>query len=207
MNQNELPSEHDPLRERLLQGDAAAFSAYLEREREKLTKYVAGRLGAELRHKLEPTDIVQEVHLDALRAFASVELHDPFGWLCQLVERRIIDAHRHFHNQKRGAGEVPLLAAAGPDGEDKLIHLLVASITSPSQAFSRNRKESAMLAALAELSAEQQTAIRLRYVDGLSSKEVAQKLGKSDGATRVILTRSLALLRERLNGELGEEGS
>ena len=39
---------------------------------------------------------------------------------------------------------------------------------------------------------------RLRYVEGLPSKEIASRLQKSDGATRVLLTRSLAKLQELL---------
>ncbi|MCA9081664.1 MAG: hypothetical protein KDA58_13965, partial [Planctomycetaceae bacterium] len=67
MNPLDESSAHDPLLDRVRQGDAAAFAEYLDRERERLTKYTATRLGASLRGKLEPADIVQEVSLDAIR--------------------------------------------------------------------------------------------------------------------------------------------
>ena len=35
----------------------------------------------------------------------------------------------------------------------------------------------------------------MRYVENLPSKEIASRLGKTDGATRVLLTRSLAKLQ------------
>ncbi len=55
-----------------------------------------------------------------------------------------------------------------------------------------------MLAAIDTLPEDQREALRLRYLVGLPSKEIAQKLGKTDGAVRVMLSRSLAKLQEML---------
>jgi RNA polymerase sigma-70 factor (ECF subfamily) len=52
-----------------------------------------------------------------------------------------------------------------------------------------------MLAALDTLPEDQREALRLRYLVGLPSKEIAVKLGKSDGAVRVMLTRGLSRLQ------------
>ena len=41
----------------------------------------------------------------------------------------------------------------------------------------------------------------MRYVENLPSKEIAQRLGKTDGAVRVMLTRSLSKLQELLGTE------
>ena len=59
-----------------------------------------------------------------------------------------------------------------------------------------------MFEALASLPEEQREALRLRYAEGLATKEIAARLGKSDGAMRVMLTRSL----DRLQRILGPEG-
>ena len=56
-----------------------------------------------------------------------------------------------------------------------------------------------MLNALDSLPEEARQAVRLRYVEGLPSKEIAEQLGKSDGAVRVLLTRSLQKLQEILS--------
>lgn len=52
--------------------------------------------------------------------------------------------------------------------------------------------------ALQQLTEKQQHAIRLRYVDGLSTREVAQATGESEGSTRVSLSRGLHKLRDLL---------
>ena len=49
-----------------------------------------------------------------------------------------------------------------------------------------------------QLPAESRDALRWRYVDGLPTKEIAGRLNKSDGAVRVLLTRTLHKLQELL---------
>jgi RNA polymerase sigma-70 factor (ECF subfamily) len=79
-----------------------------------------------------------------------------------------------------------------------MVNLLIASLTSPSQAFSRDQKEFRLQAMLSELPDESRQALHLRYVDGLATKEIAERLGKTDGAIRVLLTRSLQKLQSLL---------
>jgi RNA polymerase sigma-70 factor (ECF subfamily) len=49
--------------------------------------------------------------------------------------------------------------------------------------------------ALEGLPEEGREALRLRYIDGLATKEIAERMGKTDGAIRVLLTRSLSRLQ------------
>ena len=192
----------DPLVARVRAGDATALADFLQTKRVPLLAYIERQLGAALRRKLEPEDIFQEASAEAVRSLPMVDLsqRDPFGWLCQIAERRIIDAHRKFFAaQKRDAGrEVPLGSPGGDTQHAALVDLLVASMTTPTQAVSRNQKEVLLFQALATLPADQREALRLRYLEGLPSKDIAVKLGKTDGAVRVMLTRSLARLQEIL---------
>src|SRR5436853_2346042 len=183
--------------------DTEALASFLESHRPQLMAFIERQLGAALRRKVEPEDIFQETGAEAVRALPTTELgdRDPFSWLCQIAERRIIDLHRRFFGaQKRDAGrEVSLGAPRGGETEQAgLINLLVASMTTPSQAFSRNAREARLLEALAKLPEEQQTALRLRYIENLPSKQIAERLDKSDAAVRVMLTRSLKRLHELL---------
>ena len=78
--------------------------------------FIERQLGTALRRKIEPDDVFQETSAEAVRALPTAEFgdRDPFSWLCQIAERRIIDLHRRFFGaQKRDAGrEVPLGSAA-----------------------------------------------------------------------------------------------
>ena len=200
-----MPETREQLADRVRQKDPAALADFITVVRFQLLAFIERQLGAALRRKIEADDIFQEVSADAIRSLAEIDLssRDPFGWLCQIAERRIVDAHRHFFSaQKRDAGrEVGLGSPGGSSSSPGLINLLVASMTTASQAFSRNAREARLASALLELPEDQREAIRLRYVENLPSKQIAERLGKSDAAVRVMLTRSI----KKLQSILGEE--
>ena len=187
--------------EQIQAADVEALAAYVQSVRLQLLAFIQRRLGMGLARKIEAEDILQEVSAEAVRSLPQTDLSEGavFSWLCQIAEHRIIDAYRHFFEaQKRDVGrEVPLQAPAGKEGG--LINLLVASMTTPSQAFSRNVRELRLRVALEELPAEQQEVLRLRYVDNLSTKEIAQQLDKTDGALRVMISRCLKRLESLLD--------
>ena len=200
-----MADAEEQLVERIRQHDSEALGHYLDARRPQLLAFIDHQLGASLRRKVEPEDMLQEVSVEAVRSLPQIELgdRDVFGWLCQVAERRIIDAHRKFFGTlKRDAGrEVPLGTPGGDTQHAAIIDMLVASMTTASQAFSRNLREVRLAQAIATLAEDQREALRMRYVENLPSKEIALKLGKSDGAVRVMLTRSLGKLQELLGTE------
>jgi RNA polymerase sigma-70 factor, ECF subfamily len=179
-------------------GDEAALVEFLQTNEAVLLGFIRSRIGTQLQRKIEPEDVLQEASMEAIRTLPQTDLSswDPLNWLFQICERKIIDAHRKFFaSQKRDASR----EAAIPDGSAAagLANLLAASMTTPSDAFSRDQRQLRMLAALDTLP-EEREALRLRYLVGLSSKEIAKKLSKTDGATRVMISRALARLHEML---------
>jgi RNA polymerase sigma-70 factor (ECF subfamily) len=75
-------------------------------------------------------------------------------------------------------------------------------MTSASQIVSRNAREVKLYSGLASLPEDQREALRLRYLEGLPSKEIAARLGKTDGAVRVMLTRALGKLQQILGPDV-----
>jgi RNA polymerase sigma-70 factor (ECF subfamily) len=188
------------LADRVRQHDPAALAAFLEDRRPALLSFIERRLGSALRGKLEPQDVLQELAVKSLRELPNADLssRDPFGWLCHLAEQCIVDGHRHFAAGKRAsAKEVPGNVRIG-DGSQDLVALLAASLTSPSMAAVRDERQQRLMDVIAEFPDEHREALRLRYGEGLPTKEVAAKLGKSDVATRVLLSRLVQQLQERL---------
>jgi RNA polymerase sigma-70 factor (ECF subfamily) len=190
----------NPLTARVRAGDPTALAAFVEERRPALLAFVERRLGSGLRGKLEPQDVLQELAVKALRELPATDLkdRDPFGWLCHLAEQCIVDGHRHFAAGKRDARREIAGSAPLGDGTQDLIALLSASLTSPTKAVVRNERQGQLEAALESFSAEHREALRLRYGDGLPTKEVAKRIGKSDVATRVLLTRLVQKLQELL---------
>ncbi len=192
---------------RLQSRERSAFSELLSRYEAPLLAFISKRIGRTLKSKLEPEDIYQDVCLTAFPAAEEIDFEktSPFRWLCQLSERRIIDAHRRLVGAKKRSAdkEVDVKARVGADGKvPTLRDLLVASITSPSAAFSKKVRYERIDQAMAELPEETREILKLRYVENLPTKEIAERLGKSDGAVRVAISRGV----DKLQGLLAEEG-
>jgi RNA polymerase sigma-70 factor (ECF subfamily) len=188
----------EALRQRVQLGDLDALSEFLEGHKPQLLAYIERRLGETLRAKIEPQDIFQEMALAAWNGLPKTDLSDrePFGWLCQIAEQRIIDAARKFRSQKRAADREVAAHAAAADSEQEWINILAASMTTPSHAATKAERHGVLAAVIKSLPEETQNVLRWRYVDNMPTKEIAQKLGKTDGAIRVLLTRTLHRLQE-----------
>jgi RNA polymerase sigma-70 factor (ECF subfamily) len=183
-----------------LRKDPVAFAAFLEQRRPTLVAYVEGRLGTTLKGKVEPQDIAQDVAIKALRELPNTDFsdRDPFSWLCHLAEQCVIDAHRHFAASKRAAGREQAGSVTPADGSQDLIALLAASMTTPTQAAVRDERETNLRAAISTLPEDQREVLRMRYVDGLATKDIAARMNKTDVAIRVLLTRLVQRLQELL---------
>jgi RNA polymerase sigma-70 factor, ECF subfamily len=189
------------LLQRLKDGDATALGSFLELKRPQLIAFIKKTTGDHLLKVVAIEDLYQEVATSAWTAYPKIVNADldPMAWLFQLTRRRIFDAHRfHFGAQRRSRGRVVSIDGDCEDGKRSLQELLVSSITSPSGAVSRNFRLNRVQNALAEMGEEVSTIIRLRYVDGLSTSEIAERLNKSDVSIRVTLSRSIKKLSEML---------
>ncbi len=185
------------------QGDSTSIIEYIENRRRDLMMVILSKMGAGLRSKVEAEDVYQEVCQTAIESFRKVEFDErgPFGWLVELIDRKVIDFKRRFASQKRDQSKEISADKPGCNGKIGFVNLLIASITSPSKAFSRKQKELQVVEALEELTSEQKSVLKLRFGKGLSCKRIAQKIGKTDGATRVLISRSLARLRNVIGSE------
>ena len=199
---------NEELVERVQQGDGVALNLYIQHQKEHLLAVITKKMSEPLKAKVEPQDILQEVLMSAVSSFAKLDWKSrhPFTWLCQLADRRIVDAHRRYVlAEKRSSNrEVSLNRPSGSSSDEpagELVDLLVKSMTMPSAAFSRNQREIRMQAAINELPEITREAIRLRYIEGWSSKQIANELQKSDAAIRVLLTRSLKQLHAVLESD------
>jgi RNA polymerase sigma-70 factor (ECF subfamily) len=197
-----MESDQRELETRIRRGEPGAIGEYLQQHRHELLAFIQRRLGADLRSRVEPEDILQELSVIALSRAADLadERRELFGWMCQLAEQRIVDAHRRlFEAQKRTANREVSLGAPAPAARgNSFEELLSASLTTASAAFSRNEKQLRVLQALEQLTEEARTAIRLRYVDGKPTQEIAEQMGKSDMAIRALLSRSIGRLQQVL---------
>lgn len=195
-----MTSSEQALIDRIRRRDADALAEFVELKSPQLLAFIHKRMSGALRRKVEPADILQEVSASAISGLKEMDLstRDPFSWLCQQAERRIIDAHRHHIGAQKRTSEKEAGLDSSPEDSGGMADLIVASLTTASHAFTRQQREFHMLEALKELPDDAREAIRLRYMEGWESKQIADHLGKTDGAVRVLLSRTLTRMQEIL---------
>ncbi|MCC9602824.1 sigma-70 family RNA polymerase sigma factor [Stieleria sp. JC731] len=192
--------------DRVKNKDEAALAAYMQENHAQLCGFVRSITGEHLLAMVEVDDLVQDIAATALTSLSTAPLdqYSPMDWLQQLARRRVVDAHRfHFDAQRRDANRQQSLNApsgnsSSGDSSGGLEQLLSASMTSPSAVYSRDVRMMRMQEAVGTLSEEQQQAIQMRYAEGLPTKKIAEKLGKTDVAIRVLLSRSMRQLEKIL---------
>ena len=159
-------------------GDADAFSALYTSYFTPLYRYVYFRVA----DKTEVDDLVQEVFLKAYTAFDRYTYSggSPLAYFYTVARHSIID-----HYRKRRLPTV--------DGE-VLETIADESATAEEVAIQREEIET-VRAHLRQLPQDQQDVIVLRFIEGLSTPEIATMLGKTEVSVRQMQSRGLRALR------------
>jgi RNA polymerase sigma-70 factor (subfamily 1) len=181
-------------------GDNAAANRLLERHRAALRRLIAVRMDRAMARRVDASDIVQDVLLEASRRMGEY-LRDPAMpfhlWLRQMAKDRMIDLHRRHHAQRRDVDrERPLAQRAFPDQSslDLAAQLKDAELT-PAAATIRKELEGRFLEALDELEENDREIITMRHVEQLGNSEVAEALSLSPAAAGMRYVRALRRLR------------
>src|SRR5579864_4095136 len=91
-------SETGRLLHQAADGDHKSWEALLTRHADRLRRMVAFRLDQRLQGRIDPSDVIQETHLEAWTHLADY-LRDPsvpfFLWLRGIAGNKIWELHRH----------------------------------------------------------------------------------------------------------------
>jgi RNA polymerase sigma-70 factor (ECF subfamily) len=187
----------------LRDGDRAAQQAVLLRFQPWLALVAKLELDTRLRVKLDPSDIVQQTLLEAHQALPSFRGHteaELVAWLRQILAHVLAhEVRRYFGARKRDAGREVSLDADFAHSSQRLGRLLAASSASPSRLAIAHEQELQLADALAQLPPDYREVLVLRHLEDLSHAEIAQRLGRSPGAVRMLWVRALAALKELLD--------
>ena len=189
------------------QGDGRARELLFERYRNYLHLLAQGQMGRHLRAKCEASDLVQQTLLEAHRDFATFQgQHEGelLGWLRRILAHNLFNTARHFSARQRDvAREVSLeqLQTGLDQSSLTLGRCLDAHTPSPSQLAARSEAAVRLADTLARLPADYRTVLTLRVFEALPAEEVAQRMGRTAGAVRMLQLRALAALRAELARE------
>ena len=169
-------------------GDRHALSALYARHEGRLLAAIRARMSPEMRARLQPEDVLQETLLESARRIDAFVPDGPssfYRWLVGIARNKLREAARAGRAQKRAR-------------EEHLDEQPPASWTSPSAHAVRAEKKAHLEDALAALPERQAEAVRLRWLEGLSTAEAAQSLGCTESALKSLVSRGLEELARRM---------
>jgi RNA polymerase sigma-70 factor (ECF subfamily) len=203
------PPDTDELVRRSAAGDGTARQELLARHRGRLRRMIGVRLDRRLLARLDPSDVVQEVLLEAHDKLDDYLRERPlpfYPWLRQIAWQRLLKIHQHHHaGKRRPTREGPSVPELSDESLANLAERLEASGTSPSRHALREELRLRVRRALGRLGERDREVLVLRYLEQLPLEEIAAVLGVSEGAVKSRHARALLRLQELL-GEKGEEG-
>ena len=160
---------------------AAAYESYAP----ELRRYATARL----RDSAAAEDIVQEAFVRfAIEAGAQRAPRDQRAWLYRVVLNLIISGARRAEVARRRSSRLAL---------DDI------ELESPEVACLATERQLVLAAALQVAGAAGQTSLRLA-AEGYTGREIAQALGRSEGATRTLICRARSQVRRELAASYAE---
>jgi RNA polymerase sigma-70 factor, ECF subfamily len=164
------------------QRDRSAFDVLYRRYLDRVYGYAF----YQLRDHHDAEDATERTFLAALRALPEFRAEGATfrAWLFRIAHNTIVNARR---SRSRRRTE-PL-----PDGLER-----IAPNADPAGLVLEADETRRVLRAVAELPEDRRQVVLLRFVDGLSSREIGQVMDRSEGAARVLLHRALRDLAARL---------
>lgn len=174
--------------ERLLVEEARvsreAFGLLYDRYVVRIYRYAYARTGS---HQ-DAEDLTSETFRRALEHIGSYRWQgSPFGaWLHRIATNLIIGRYR------KERPEEPLDGVFGLANGDP----------GPEQVALVRQETRSLWSAVDTLPPDQRRAVVLRFSHGLKGREIAERMGRSEGAVKQLLYRATVALRERLAGPL-----
>ena len=163
-----------------MEGDQALFTKNYHQFKDKIFNYFWYRVNFD-RELAE--DLTSEVFIKAMKNFTSFKASQSFqAWIFTIAHNHLVD---HYKKQKRNISLEDILEMA--DGNKNAIEnkVFVAEV----------------IVEIEKLPDYYQEVVTLKYINGLSTKEMAEVLGKEEGAIRTALSRAVKELKEKVEGD------
>jgi RNA polymerase sigma-70 factor (ECF subfamily) len=179
------------LASRATRGDREAFGALYERYVDKIYRYIFYKVG----DREQTEDLTSQTFLRAWDAIGDYEWRNhPFGaWLFRIAHNLVVD----FHRARRESVSLD-------DASPHLEHRATRFDVRPERVLALLLAEGRVRRAIERLTDEQQQVLILRFYEGLSTQEVADLMGKRNGAVRGLQFRALSALRDLLERQEDE---
>jgi RNA polymerase sigma-70 factor (ECF subfamily) len=161
--------------------DEARFRAWYDAVLPRVYRYLAARTAGD---DALAEELTQQAFVEAVRHPDRFDgRSDVVTWLCAIGRHKLVD-----HWRRRGRDERRQLHLVDQQGDRR------------DAAWHASDTRDVVEAAVAALPADQRLALLFRYLDGLSVREVASVLGRSEKATESLLARARDGFRRAFGG-------
>jgi RNA polymerase sigma-70 factor (ECF subfamily) len=177
MNKADSENIEDIVR-RARMGDPGAFGVLYELYFTPLYRYIYFRVP----DKADADDLTQDIFLKVHASFSRYVSSggSPLAYFYTIARNSIIDHHRKKKTLRAEDGVFDAIPDDAENAEERAV---------------RNEEYEVLRKKIIQLPPDQQDAITLRFIDGLSTQEVASIMRKSEVAVRQIQSRGLKSLR------------
>lgn len=152
-----------------------SFRAWYDDALPRVYRYLLARCGDELLAE----ELTQQTFVDGVRRRDRFDgRSDVVTWLCAIGRNKLVDHYRRAARNERRMNRLIAQQRVASDGPLRAIET-----------------REAVLTALDQLSGDQRLALIFRHLDGLSVREVAAIIGRSEKATESLLTRARETFR------------
>jgi RNA polymerase sigma-70 factor, ECF subfamily len=154
--------------------------------------------------KVSAADAVQQTFVEAWRCwdqFRGTTESERLAWLRRILAHQLARLARHYlGTQKRNAAREQSLQQSLDHSAARLGDMLPGREATPSAIVVAQEEQLQLAGILERLPDEYREVLVLRNLEELPHAEIAQRMGRSEGAVRMLWVRALARLRDELHG-------
>jgi len=179
-------------------GDQLALDQLCRVYAERVRWMVRLRMGRELRSKLESMDLAQEVFIHALEGLGDFTYEnegDFVRWLSKIAENAFRDNLDKIHAEKRDIRKELRIGGCGPTTGGRFFGAPgPIDANTPSAIMSKREDLARLEEAIDKLRPEYRQVILLAKIEELSYSRIGDRLGKSAGAVKMLVSRAIVAL-------------
>ena len=165
------------------EGQGPSFVDLYDRYHAPVLRYLRART----RDDATAEDLTAHVFLKAFSAADSFRREGAYrSWLFRIARNTLLN-----HRTARARSQIPMAKLPDEPAEED----------SPTVAALAQEESELLWNVVAELPEAQREVVHLRFLNDLSVEEIARSTGRTRGAIRVLLHRSMTSLRKRLNAK------
>lgn len=188
--------------QKLLAGETERLASLVDCFRPRLKKVVQLRVGGRLSARIDPSDVIQDVYVEATRRVTKY-IQSPnvgfFVWIHGVTKDVLLNSiRRHTSAKNRSIHcEVTL-----PNDQSAVLGRNLISHESPSRVVHRDELHAAVRNAISGLKDTDREIILMRHFDGLTNNQVAESLGLTPSTSTMRHGRALARLKSLLEKQI-----